>query len=133
MCARVKIATSNASTVSTHQQKSAPLRTTTDNGSNFLKFVVRTKKPHNEVCGDAEPGEKDLEEEEEEEVEFVNLSLILNEDDGSEFYLPKHQQCACHLLNFSIVSTVDAAKATANNTYTKSVLFNIQQVSCIVE
>ena len=38
----------------------------------------------------------------------------LKEDDGSEFAHPKHQWCACYLLN--LVSTVDAAKATANDT-----------------
>ncbi|KAK6328748.1 hypothetical protein J4Q44_G00007260 [Coregonus suidteri] len=30
---------------------------------------------------------------------FVDVATILNEDDGFEYQLPKHQHCACHLLN----------------------------------
>lgn len=44
-----------------------------------------------------------------EEVEFVDVSSLLNEDDGCEFQLPKHQRCACHLLN--LIDTVDTMKA----------------------
>ena len=94
------------------------VRTTTDNGSNFLKaFQVYSAESvdsnNNEVGGDAESGEE--EEEGEEEVEFLDVSDILNENDGFEFELPKHQRCACHLLN--LVSTVDAEKASSNDAY----------------
>ena len=67
--------------------------------------------------GDPEPGGdgEEEEEEEEEEVEFVDVAEILDENDGFEFELPKHQRCACHLLN--LVSTTDAEKATSNEGY----------------
>jgi len=52
-----------------------------------------------------------------EEVEFVDVSALLNEDEGLEFQLPQHQRCACHLLN--LIATVDAMKATSNEAYKK--------------
>ena len=90
------------------------VRTTTDNGSNFLKAfqVFSVDKNNNEA-------EEEVDEEgnEMEGVEFVDMTSILVENDGFEFELPKHQRCACHLLN--LVSTVDAEKATANDGYKK--------------
>ena len=79
------------------------MRTTTDN---FLKaFKVFGEETNNkEVPDDAEPGEEE-ENEGEEEVEFAEVSVILNENDGFEFGLPQH---ACHLLN--LVFTVYAEK-----------------------
>ncbi|XP_041742569.1 uncharacterized protein LOC121574064 [Coregonus clupeaformis] len=101
------------------------VRTTTDNGSNFLKaFQVfgedENPKTVEAVGGEAaQPGQEDGEEEQEEseEVEFVDVATILNEDDGFEYQLPKHQRCACHQLN--LVSTVDALKATSSEAYKK--------------
>lgn len=46
------------------------------------------------------------------EVEFVNVIIVLDEDDCLQFHLFKHHQCACHLLN--LTSTVDAEKANSN-------------------
>ena len=60
-----------------------------------------------------QPGEDEEDQERDEEVEFVDVSVLLNEDDGLEFPLPQHQRCACHLLN--LIATVDAMKATSNN------------------
>ncbi|KAK3525112.1 hypothetical protein QTP86_016485, partial [Hemibagrus guttatus] len=51
------------------------------------------------------------------EVDFVEVSAVLDEDDGLQFQLPKHHRCACHLLN--LFSTVDAAKACSNKAYKK--------------
>ena len=91
------------------------VRTTTDNGSNFLKAfqVFSVDKNNNE----AEEKEDEEGNEMEEEVEFVDVTSVLDENDGFEFELPKHQRCACHLLN--LVSTVDAEKATTNDGYKK--------------
>jgi len=47
------------------------------------------------------------------------VSALLTEDDGLEFQLPKHQRCACHLLN--LIATVDAIKATTSNEAYKKV------------
>ncbi|XP_056435091.1 uncharacterized protein LOC130392718 [Gadus chalcogrammus] len=90
------------------------VRTTTDNGSNFLKaFQVFSVDKNNNEAEEKE----DEEGNEMEGVEFVDMTSILVENDGFEFELPKHQRCACHLLN--LVSTVDAEKATANDGYKK--------------
>lgn len=86
-------------------------------GSHFLEAsqVFSGDKNNNE----AEEAAKEDEEgyEMEEVVEFVDVTLILDENDGFEFELLKHQQCVCHLLN--LVSAVDAEKATANDGYNK--------------
>ncbi|KAL0152644.1 hypothetical protein M9458_052367 [Cirrhinus mrigala] len=103
------------------------IRTTTDNGSNFLKafrFYGQTDENNNpeplgEGDGEEDDGSQndDCDEEEEsiEGVEFVDAGALLDEDDYLEYQLPKHHQCACHLLN--LVSTVDASKAEVNPLY----------------
>lgn len=56
------------------------------------------------------------EDENELEVEYQDVSTILDGDTGLEYQLPKHQRCACHLLN--LVSTVDTTAAgTTSETY----------------
>ncbi|KAI4875593.1 hypothetical protein NFI96_029992, partial [Prochilodus magdalenae] len=103
------------------------IRTTTDNGSNFLKaFRVygetdenNNPEPVGEGDGEEDDGghNDDCEEEEEsiEGVEFVDAGALLDEDDYLEYQLPKHHRCACHLPN--LVSTVDASKAEVNAFY----------------
>ncbi|KAG9266014.1 hypothetical protein AMEX_G20505 [Astyanax mexicanus] len=103
------------------------VRTTTDNGSNFLKaFRVygQTEENNNtesvgegdgEEDDDGQNDDYDEEEERFEGVEFVDAGALLDEDDYLEFQLPKHHRCACHLLN--LVSTVDALKAEVNPLY----------------
>ncbi|XP_057197189.1 uncharacterized protein LOC130558653 [Triplophysa rosa] len=101
------------------------VRTTTDNGSNFIKaFQVFGEDENNNAVGSdgdpgnaSQPGEDEEDQEGFEEVEFVDVSALLNEDDGLEFQLPQHQRCACHLLN--LIATVDAMKATSNEAYKK--------------
>jgi hypothetical protein len=46
-----------------------------------------------------------------------SINTILIEDDSFKYQLPKHQRCACLLLN--IVSTVDALKVTSSEAYKK--------------
>lgn len=89
------------------------VRTTTDNGSNFMKaFRVygqtdksNNPKPVGEGDGEEDDGgQNDEEEESAEGVEFVDAGALLDEDDYLEYQLPKHHRCARHLLN--LVSTV---------------------------
>ncbi|XP_037388735.1 uncharacterized protein LOC119262030 [Pygocentrus nattereri] len=102
------------------------VRTTTDNGSNFLKaFRIygqtdenNNPEPVGESDGEEDDGgqnDNDDEEESVEGVEFVDAGALLDEDDYLEYQLPKHHRCACHLLN--LVSTVDALKAEVNPLY----------------
>ena len=101
-------------------------RTTTDNGSNFLKaFRVygQTDENNNNPASTAESGEVDDDGDENDEedqdstesVEFVEAGAILDEDDCLEYQLPKHHCCACHLLN--LVSTVDVEEANISTVY----------------
>lgn len=39
--------------------------------------------------------------------------MSLNNNTGLEYHLPRHQKCACHLIN--LISTVDASAAEATN------------------
>ncbi|KAL0147819.1 hypothetical protein M9458_056896, partial [Cirrhinus mrigala] len=100
-------------------------RTTTDNGSNFVKAfrVYGHVDENNNLAPAAESGKVDNDEEEEDEetenadVEFVEAGAILDEDDCLEYQLPKHHRCACHLLN--LVSTVDVSEANISSTVYK--------------
>lgn len=108
-----------------YQIRDKIVRTTTDNGSNFIKafHVYGVQQDENNNVTDTEEascsGEEDeeIQEEEEGEVNFQDVTTVLDEGDGIEYHLPKHQRCACHLLN--LVSTVDALKANSNETYKK--------------
>lgn len=101
------------------------MRTTTDNGSNFIKaFQVFGEDENNKAAeSDRDPGDAsqtgtdEEDQERDEEVKFVDVSALLSEVDGLEFQLPQHQCCACHLLN--LVATADAMKATSNEVYKK--------------
>lgn len=96
------------------------VRTTTDNGSNFIKAFKVFGEDGNNNAGALVQEEEEEEEEadkDEEEVEFVDVSSLLDEDDGFEFQLPKHQRCACHILN--LIATADASKAVSNDAYKK--------------
>lgn len=81
------------------------VRTTTDSGSNFIKaFSV-----FGECESESEDARSDTDQEDseaEDDVEFLDTFSILQEDNGLEYQLPKHQRCACHLLN--LVATTDA-------------------------
>ena len=98
------------------------VRTTTDNGSNFVK-AFRVFGPQDEInnneelVAEGEVGEDCDASDGEEEVEFMDVEAILEEDDGLQYQLPKHHRCACHLLN--LVSTVDVDRAKMTEAYKK--------------
>ncbi|XP_074873107.1 uncharacterized protein LOC142024786 [Carettochelys insculpta] len=93
------------------------VRTTTDNGSNFLKAckLFGNKNQRDTEEGSQEPEEET--DEEENEVEFHKIADVLDTDNGLEYNLPKHHRCACHLLN--LVSSLDVVQAESNDTYKK--------------
>lgn len=97
------------------------VRTTTDNGSNFIKaFCLQGQEEENNNQERPRDLDQDQSSEEEEEgqdgnIAFIEAATLLNEDDGLEYQLPKHHRCACHLLN--LVSTVDVAEANTNVNY----------------
>ncbi|XP_060782746.1 uncharacterized protein LOC132889959 [Neoarius graeffei] len=102
-------------------------RTTTDNGSNFIKafkLYGQTDENNNPgACfveggeGKDDGGESIDEELESEGMELIDAGAILDEaeDDTLEYQLPRHHRCACHLLN--LVSTVDVEEANVNSAY----------------
>ncbi|XP_052463040.1 uncharacterized protein LOC128020264 [Carassius gibelio] len=99
-------------------------RTTTDSGSNFLKaFRLYGEEIEEEATNEQEESDSTLddatEDQSESEVEYQDVSAILDDNTGLEYQLPRHQKCACHLLN--LISTVDATAAggAANETYKK--------------
>ncbi|KAK6304077.1 hypothetical protein J4Q44_G00246630 [Coregonus suidteri] len=95
---------------------------TTDSGSNFLKaFRLYGEEKKEEAINVQEESDSTLddatEDQSESEVECQDVSAILDDNTGLEYQLPRHQKCACHLLN--LISTVDATAAggAANETY----------------
>ncbi|XP_060782693.1 uncharacterized protein LOC132889890 [Neoarius graeffei] len=101
------------------------VRTTTDNGSNFVKaFRVFGEDENTNVEGVEEAEESAQSEEEDdggvdedEDVQYVDTAALLNEDDGFEFQLPRHQRCACHILN--LIASEDSKNAISNDAYKK--------------
>ena len=85
----------------------------------FIKAFKVFAEDENNNAGVLVQEEEEEEEEEEadkdeEEVEFVDISSLLDEDDGFEFQLPKHQRCACHILN--LIASTDASRAVSDDT-----------------
>ncbi|XP_041833130.1 uncharacterized protein LOC121634520 [Melanotaenia boesemani] len=101
---------------SEYQIRDKVTRTTTDSGSNFLK-AFRIYGEDEEVTNEEEEmditNDEASEDECESEVEIQDVSAVLNDNTGLEYQLPRHQKCACHLLN--LMSTVDAAATAATN------------------
>ncbi|XP_039599784.1 uncharacterized protein LOC120522979 [Polypterus senegalus] len=93
---------------------------TTDSGSNVLKAFRSYGEEKEEEATDGQEHRgftfDDATEENELEVEYQDVSAVLNDNTSLALQLPRHQKCACHLLN--LISTVDAAAAEiANETY----------------
>ncbi|CAI6343554.1 unnamed protein product [Macrosiphum euphorbiae] len=89
------------------------IKIVTDNGSNFIKAF--------RVYSESENVDENMEMEEEQEVELIAISDILNEqtsfDADSPYSLPPHHRCASHTLN--LVATKDSEKALSDPLYKK--------------
>lgn len=70
--------------------------TTTDSGSKFVKaFSIFGEQSQSED----EDAESDTDQDcSDDDVEYQDTFTILEQDNGLEYQLPKHQRCACHLL-----------------------------------
>ena len=86
-------------------------KTTTDNGSNFVKaFSVFA------VSSDCEEQENNDDPDEDEGCQFEDVfDDLTRAKEGFEYQLPPHQRCAAHTLN--LISTTDAQKAEADPNY----------------
>ncbi|XP_027886159.1 uncharacterized protein LOC114152462 [Xiphophorus couchianus] len=97
------------------------VRTTTDNGANFVKaFRVFGEDENNSEEGvEAEAQSEDEGDTgvPEEDVEYIDTAALLHEDDGFEFQLPRHQRCACHILN--LIASEDSTNANSSDAYKK--------------
>ena len=109
------------------------VRSTTDNGSNFLKaFRVYGQTDENnnpEPAGEGDGEEDDGGQNEDDNEEEESGDGVT--DDYLEYQLPKHHRCACHLLN--LVSTVDASKAEVNPLYKRVSRSTFAKCSKLVE
>ncbi|XP_051800990.1 uncharacterized protein LOC127537594 isoform X1 [Acanthochromis polyacanthus] len=94
------------------------VRTTTDSGSNFIKaFKVYAEETESTSESEEREDHTDEESGDDVEVENVDVADLLSQDDGMEFQLPRHQRCACHLINRIVMA--DALDAKSNDTYKK--------------
>ena len=91
------------------------VRTTTDNGSNFVK-AFSVFADHNN-SNDITVTDEDTDDDDIEEVDVFDVSDALSASDHAEYHLPRHQRCACHTLN--LISTHDAESAESDASYKK--------------
>lgn len=92
--------------------RSKVVKTTTDNGSNFVKaFSVFSVS-----CTSEEQEDSEVAEDPDEDCLFENVFDDLTEASKCfEYQLPPHHRCSAHTLN--LISTTDAEKAAADSSY----------------
>ena len=95
------------------------VRTTTDNGANFVKAfsVFASRSPDNTDDVDDDDASDD---ESDATTETVDVYSTLSEGDSQsevEYSLPRHQRYACHTLN--LIATADADQAESDAQYKK--------------
>lgn len=96
------------------------MRTTTDNGSNFVKAFAEFSTERSATAADSDDADSDDENDmnDEEATDPIDVYLTLSEGESeSDYSLPPHQRCACHTLN--LIATTDAETAESDGTYKK--------------
>ena len=97
------------------------VKTTTDNGSNFVKafsvFGPAATASSDDEDDDNDDPEAEGESTNDADTEMLDVTASFNDNNPQECELPPHQRCACHTLN--LVSTSDADKAEKDLAYKK--------------